>query len=146
MKTTSGHPMPMSRRLAPVMLASASGAYVSGSLAGLGREREVDGVLREHGDEREHREREATGDVELEASAPHASRNAAPTTAKPKITAPATSVGCEPPRRRTTPGSVSATAAAIASPLAAGVLDGRGGVAGQVLLRHDRRSYESGSP
>ena len=70
MSTTSGQPTPMSSRLPPVMLASASGAYLSGSLPALCREREVDGVLGQHGDQREHGEGEALRDVELERLGP----------------------------------------------------------------------------
>ena len=50
----------------PVMLASASGAYFSGFWPAFAREREVDGVLGEHGDEGQHGERQTLRHVELE--------------------------------------------------------------------------------
>ena len=64
--TTIDQPTPISSRLPPVMLASASGAYFSGSSPAFAREREVDRVLGQHRDEREHGEREALRHVELE--------------------------------------------------------------------------------
>ena len=66
MSTTAVHPTPISSRLLPVMLARASGAYFSGFCARLGREREVDDVLGQHGDQGQHRQGEALRDVELE--------------------------------------------------------------------------------
>ena len=75
--TTSGHPMPTSTRFAPVMLASASVHGVSAALRagtsprpgvdlpGLPAEHEVDGVLGQHGQQREHRQRQPGADVDL---------------------------------------------------------------------------------
>ena len=64
--TTSDQPTPMSSRLPPVMLARASGAYFSGFSPAFAGEREVDGVLGQHRDQREHGEGEALRHVELE--------------------------------------------------------------------------------
>ena len=64
--TTIDHPMPMRSRLAPVMLAEREGRELVGVLPGLPGEGEVDGVLGEDRDQRQHREGEALRDVELE--------------------------------------------------------------------------------
>ena len=75
--TTSGQPTPTSTRLAPVMLASASAQGLAAlgrrgtcpsrgvDLPGLAAEHEVDGVLGQHGEQRQHRERESGADVDL---------------------------------------------------------------------------------
>ena len=79
MNTTIDQPMPMSSRLAPVMLARASeqgdspvapgglagGAELLDRVAALPGEDEVDGVLGEHGDEGEDGDGQAGRDVEL---------------------------------------------------------------------------------
>ena len=80
MKTTIDQPMPISSRLAPVMLASASehgdsvagtrrdgqtGAELLEGVAALAREDEVDRVLGQHRDERQDGDREPGRDVEL---------------------------------------------------------------------------------
>ena len=79
MRATIDQPTPISSRLAPVMLASASEHGEATSLPGAAHrlpnsatawpglvgEHEVDRVLREHGDEREERDRQPGGDVEL---------------------------------------------------------------------------------
>ena len=64
--TTIDHPMPMSSRFDAGHVGERERGVLLGVLARLRREREVDRVLGQHGDQREHGEREALGDVELQ--------------------------------------------------------------------------------
>ena len=110
--TTIDQPMPISSRLAPVMLASASphgdsfhapGRRKAGRpgrlerVPALPREDEVDRVLGQHRDQRQHGDGEAGEMSSWAASAAQARRNAAPTMARPKSAA---STGCGSPERR----------------------------------------------
>ena len=138
--TTSDQPMPISSRFPPVMLASASGANFSGSSPAFAREREVDRVLGEHRDEREDREREALRDVELQRLGRPGEEERRSEDGEPEHDRGAHLVARPAPvMRARAPGTVSRTAAAMASTWprgprrALGVLSGTVGVTRPIL-------------
>ena len=143
--TTIDQPMPMSSRLPPVMLASASGAYLLGILARLPGEREVDRVLGQHRDERERRR--GRGLPRRRAGAPRRPTRGGTRRRRPRgrsTPRPASRAGCTPVSRSTSPGTV--TAAAPTS--AASCKRGRGGLSTTVARGpgtggggHGRESY-----
>ena len=125
MNTTELHPMPISSRFAPVMFASAreqgdarpgspighEAPYCCDRLPALPREHEVDRVLGEHRDQREHaRARGPAAMSSCATSAAHARRNAAPTIARPNSRAStrATDAGCGRGWRRQSAGNAKA--------------------------------------
>ena len=108
--TTSDQPTPMSRRFPPVMLASASGAYLSGSWPALTANVKSTAYSGRTAISARTAIARPCETSSCSTSAPHARRKAAPTTANPNKVA-ANHVGGEPPvARKASAGSVAAAA------------------------------------
>src|SRR5687768_12125039 len=111
--TTTAHPTPISSRFPPVMLASANGANRSGSSPAFNAKVKSTAYSGNTAMRASNANANPRDTSTWSASAPHAMRNAAPTTASPNSTAPTTGSGWLPLTRRTMAGRVEAAAAAI---------------------------------
>src|SRR5436190_4857985 len=116
--TTIDHPTPMRSRFEPVMLASASGAYLSGSVPALAanvKSTAYSGSTAMSASTASARPWETSSCM---TSAAQARRNAEPRIASPKRMGATTSGSSAPPSRATRPGSVAATDPASARTVA----------------------------